>query len=500
MLVKEYLRKKPFYRLMNSGLYVNGERIQPVDTMVYREKRLFGRVMTQTDYVEEFTPSAHRIMNELFFPESYGYGEVIDENGEKYETMYREETFRVQVPLQDVITVQRLVHLCGNDIHFELNDSVVSEELQNRFLQFQKGWLEKNMDIAFYYLAKSVHITADGAIVYFMNRGKLGTRNLSFLNGDILFPHYDFSGEMDYFARKYKDYDENGIEVTEYVEVWDKTYMTRYKKSVYGLAGTYNRIKDILGLDGYEMVNEPMRHGFNRVPVVYMRSSDSNPCWGKVQPLIEQIEVALSYWAKACASTANDAYVMKGDDVSIKGDPLGRVRAFTMGKDDSVSLLEKNSSNEYFQNYVNRLFKECFRGSYIIEPPELKSGDTPAAAIKLLYSPNLEKAKLEAKEYKKAIDDMKTLFCEGYGIELGKVTKGVELSSHIFGWIIPYVTENTAELINNLVQSVGAGILSKQTASELTGYDTNAEWDRLLKEHKLEDSMDRLTQLRKQTE
>ena len=211
MQVKELLVKKPFYRLQNSGLVAT--QAVPVSTMKYMEKQQVGMPMTQTDFLEEYYPSSHKINNEIFFPEAYSYGEVITETGEKMETMYREETFRVSVPLQNVISVQHLVHLYGNDVHHELTDSKVSDELNEQFFDFQQGWLAKNMDITLYEAGRSEEITGDKAIVFYMYKGKLHTKVLSFLNGDTLYPHYSMeTGEMNLFARKFSSYDENNNE------------------------------------------------------------------------------------------------------------------------------------------------------------------------------------------------------------------------------------------------------------------------------------------------
>ena len=104
-------------------------------------------------------------------------------------------------PFQMIITIQQLVHLCGNDIHHELTDTKVDESSREIFLEFQKGWLDKNMEIAFYEYAKSVKITGDAAIVFYMNEGKVFTKNLSYFDGDTLYPHYDsITGQMTLFA------------------------------------------------------------------------------------------------------------------------------------------------------------------------------------------------------------------------------------------------------------------------------------------------------------
>ena len=496
MNVNDLLTKKPFYRLQNSGLFKREQ--YAVDKMKYNEKPLMGTPMTQTDFLEEYCPSSHRITSELFFPESYNYGEVILEDGTKMETMYREETFRVSVPLQKVVATQHLVHLYGNDTHHELSGSKVSDELNDKFMRFQMGWLEKNIDIALYEAGRSEEITGDKAIVFYMYQGKAYTKVLSFLNGDTLYPHYDpITGRMNVFARKFSSYDENNRETIQWLEVWDDVNLSRYKQAKIGIRGTVNRIKDYFGFSGYELVSrEP--HGYPECPVAYKRADNNGPGWNDVQYLADEIEVALSYWAKACASTANDAYIMKGDSVDIKGDPLGRVRAFTMGKDDDVQLLEKKTAGDFFQSYVDRLYKEFFRGSFTVETPELKSGDTPASTIKLIYAPNLDLAILQAKEQQEFINRVRYLFCLSYGTEQGRVTEYLKLNDQIISYLIPFVHEDTAGKVANLVALKGAGLLSTETGCEQNPYCTNAEADKVFKEQKQEQAADRLYQLKQQ--
>lgn len=68
-----------------------------------------------------------------------------------------------------------------------------------------------------------------------------------------------------------------------------------------------------------------------------------------------------------------------------------------------------------------------FMGSFVVMPPEVKSGDLPGVAIKLIYSPSLEKAMIDCKEFDESIDKMKRLFLHGYGTEKGQLTKFLNL-------------------------------------------------------------------------
>ena len=497
MAVKELLTKPPFYRLINCGREAQSYN-KPIyiDNMRYTERRQQGQQMTQADYLEEFYPFSHRVMSDFYFPEFYNYSEEVGENGQKEIKFHREETFRVGSTLQSLITCQQLVHLTGNDIHFELTDTDVDSEREEMFRVYQKGWLQCNMEAAFYELAKSVKIVADGAVVFYLSDGKMGTKVLSYLNGDSIFPHYDpITGKLNSFARKFGSYDEEGKEIISWVEVWDDTYLSRYKQTKEGIKGLYNKAKDYFGMDGYELVYRG-RHGFSRCPVVYMRDQFNGPCWNMVQSLIEDYEVALSYFAKNNASAALPSYVMKGDDIDIQGDPLGRVRAFTMGKDDDVKLLQPNGLSENYTKYIEYLLNEIFQGAYIVRQPELKSGDTPTGTMKLYYAPSLDKATLEAKEYKPVIDSMQSLFCEGFGIQQGRVTEFMNLSDRIFGYTVPFVHENNSSLIADLVNAKNSGILSAQSATEYNPYSANNEMGRITKEVKKEQQADRLYQLR----
>lgn len=497
MAVRDLLTKRPFYRLANGGKEAQSyNATMNVGQMKYQERELIGNIMTQADYLEEFYPFSHRVMSDFYFPEFYNYSTETNENGEEEIKFHREETFRIGSTLQCLITCQQLVHLTGNDIHFELTDDDTDSETENLFKQYKKGWLKHDMEVAFYELAKSVKITGDGAVVFYLSNGKLGARVLSFLNGDTLFPHYDsLTGKLTRFVRKFSSYDEEGKEIISWVEVWDDEYLTRYRQAKTGVAGAVGALKDYFGMDGYEAVYRA-RHGFSRCPIVYMRDKDNGPCWNMVQPLIDDYEVALSYFAKNNAAAALPSYKLKGDDIDIQGDPLGRVRAFTMGKDDDVSLLQPNGLSENYTKYIEYLLNEIFQGAFIVRQPELKSGDTPTGTMKLYYAPSLDKAELEAKEYKQTITEMQSLFCEGYGTQEKARTEFLNLDDHIFGWINPFVHENNSSLIADLVSAKNSGIMSAETASEHNPYANNGEYKRVTAEQKQQQQADKLYQLR----
>ena len=69
---------------------------------------------------------------------------------------------------------------------------------------------------------------------------------------------------------------------------------------------------------------------------------------------------------------------------------------------------------------------------------------------------------------------MTLCFKYGAGIEMGCLSDFENIN--INGSMIPYVHENTTELISNLTQSKLSGILSVETATQHNPYSTNDEF------------------------
>lgn len=482
MRPKEILTKKPFMRITPVG-YMKGEvyttENKPIsvfnDPIVYK-------VVTQSDFMREFYPTGHRIFDQLAYPDRK---RTDPETGQTY----IERMVRCAFAFQQIITVKQLVHLCGNSVQFETMDLKEDNELNDIFFEFKKGWASHNMEICWYEGAKSAKITGDSAIVGYMNGGKFYWKLLSFLNGDTLFPHYNnITGKLELFARQYNDTDSNGNTVTQWIEVWDDVNIYRYKKDSSGLAGTVNMIKEVFGLSGYKMEGNPVPHGFSSIPVAYKRCDDV--CWANSQDTIEQYELAFSQMSQNNSAYAFPIMYFKGDNVNIVGDGMtDSVKAITMGADDEAGFMDRPNDSNLFSTQLDKLYRMIYEQSFAVIPPEVKSGDLPGVAIKLLYSPAVEKAMTDAQEYNEFINKIVEIFKEGYGIESGKASKFNRLN--LYAWIQPYIHQNLTELVSNLAMAVQNGFLSRKTAAEYnTEYSNPQEWDRIMREKKEEQQMD----------
>lgn len=446
-------------------------------------------IFQQYDFLRQYDPAGHDINSTLAHPDRIKYNDETKE-------YYKEYLFRATFPFQRMILIQQLVHLCGNDIHHELTGAHNSKAENEMFMQMRTGWLDKNMELAFYQLARSVKKTADGAICFYMKDKKMQWKALAFDLGDTLFPHYGDDGQLETIARMYDTYDARGKSVVTFVEVWDKHYMTRYRRDNLGLVGMVNNIKEFLGLDDFTIDLKPTPHGFNEVPIVYMRDDDG-PCWAGSQDPIDKYELAVSHLCQNNQAYAFPIMVLNGDEIDIKADIYGAVKAIDAGANGKATYLEPQGNVESFKLQLEVLLKMIFQGSFAVLPPEVRSGDMPGVSIKLIYSPSIDRAIIDSKEYDPALDKMIRLFKWAYGMELGKQTPMSKLGT--YSWIEPYVHQNMTELVNNLVQLTNAGLLSRRTGCQLHGYGANNEEDIIITEFKQQQAADLLQDL-KQTQ
>ena len=490
----EILVKEPFYEVMPKGykahrtVYRGQKASEPDD-------RLQMRILTQADFLRQFYPSGHKIMDPVMFPDIYKYNP-------ETKTYLRQPVTRTTFAFQRVLYVKQTVHVCGNDIQFELSGKSQNEitELHQQLdmLDFRQGWLDMDMEQHFYEAVSSEKITGDCALVcYYDKQGHAQMRSLSYLNGDTLYPHYDsVTGELNLFARRYSDIDEDGRAVTEWVEVWDDKYLYRAKRGI-SKHNILERIKDIFGLSGYSIVSQE-KHGFSFVPVAYYRNPDG-PCWIFSQNTIEQYEEAFSYLCESNKAYAFPIMYSKGDGVEFKPDErTGAVKYIEMTDSDAeAGFLDKTDVAPAFNTQLSIMYDAIFEQSFGVKPPELKSGDLPGVAVKLLYSPAIELAMHDAHKLIPMLNKLVYMVKYAYGYQINRQASLMALK--INAWIEPYIHQNDTELMTNLTTGVQNSFISHQTASERASkYTRNDEIDRIMREDMQKRKLDAQTMIDEQ--
>lgn len=472
----EILVRKPFLKMlptesMQLEVYSDRDVSEPEDLTK-------NQIYTQSQMLREYYPSAHRIMDENVYPDVWKYDKV----KKKY---FKQPITRTAFAFQRVLKIKQVTHLCGNDIQFELSEKAgtPTEELRKTkaLYDLREGWLEMGMEERFYESVDAYKTVGDCAVVaYFGKDNKPATRTLSFVKGDKLYPHFDpLSDELVLFARKYRDMDEDGKTTTEWVEVWDDKYMYRAKRGI-SQSDLVQRIKETFGLAGYTIVDQ-QEHGFNFVPVAYYRNEEG-PCWAFSQQTIEHYEEAVSYFFENNKAFAFPIFYVRGKGVKLSGDMKGAVKAVAINdvKGEAGFLQQQDVSTSY-NTLLSTLYEKIFEQSFGVKPPELKSGDLPGVAVKLLYSPAIELAINEAPKLQPFLNMLVKLvrYAWGYHIEEQATLMNLKVNT----WVKPYIHQNLTELITNLATGVQNNFISKQTASERASeYTKNDEIDRYWRE------------------
>lgn len=413
--------------------------------------------VSQDLFLTELDPSGHKI-NDPFY---YADRQKKDEAGQTYIHFVE----RCSFPIQDVITTKQLTHLAGNPISFTSCLISPSEQDKKAIVELKQAWLAKNMEVALFESYKMEKTTGDAAFCGYIDENKqFGWRTFGYANGETLFPSYDaMTGKLSKFARRYIS--DNELRV----DVWDNAYFYSYTND----GGEWKEV-------------DKKKHGFSRIPISYKRS-DIGACWSLVQDAIDKYEIAISQLCESNKAYAFRVMFIKGDEVEIKPDANGVPSVIVGDKDSDAKMLEGADASTAFELQIKTLTNMVFMGSFTVLPPEVKGGDLPGVTIKILYSPAVEKAMRDAKEWNKFVDDAVSIFKEGYGVESAQIVKFKNLS--VRGDIIPYVHQNDMEIINNINSSVTMGSLSTETASEIHPYAKNDEFERIENEGDKEQSV-----------
>lgn len=498
---RKILVKKPFFELTPKGYmthdgYCRNEVSDNEDPQMPQDT-LYRVIKTQKDFLREFYPTSHKIFDKDLYPDIWRKN---PEDGK----WYVQEIQRTAFAFQQVVYTKHTLHLTGNDIQFELAgdpEMKKQEEYINLLAKFKKGWYMHDMEIRHYEAVSSYMKVAEAAVVgYFDKNKKFGTRTLAFDRGDTLYPQTDpLTGELVVFARKYNDYDEEGNEKTEWVEVWDDRKFYRFKKQVNEgvVKKTIKRIAKIFGIDDYSCVEEK-DHGFPFIPVAYVRNDDG-PCWSAVQKNIEDYEEAFSYLCENNKAYAFPIMKLKGDgdDITVVGDTDGSAKMIQItDTNGDADFINGTDASDAFATQLNKSYDLIYELSFTVKPPELKSGDLPGVAIKLLYSPAIEVAENDAKKMHPFLDQLVRICKYGIGMEEDCMATMTGLPIH--AWVEIYVHQNKSEIITNLATAVQNGFLSKQTASErCPDFPVNDEYDRIMREKKEEDQQDLLMDMQR---
>lgn len=474
-----YNHRERFYRILpNRGL----SQFRPI------RKQIF-----QSEFLAELDPDGHKINDPTYYENIKKEVPILDKdkNPTGKTQIVEIPIERVAVPLQRVILEKHLTHLCGDKIKFVSHNINPTDNEIDTFVRFKQGWEKRNMETAKYEFCQSIKATGDAAYCAYLDNRKFSYRVFSVLKGDGLHPIRDSRGKLKIFGRSFTAYDYERQEEVPYLEIWDDQYCTLFSYNTEVSTKKGNSIKwnadtfqlqnyKSLDPDGWIVVDQPKRHGFKQIPIVYLKNDDG-ACWSGVQDLIDKLEMALSQLFENNKAYAFRIMVVKGD-VEIQGDLKGQARAMLFDNNEGdAEFMEKADASSSFELQLKETLKYILMGSFTVLPPETPSGDLPGVTIKIMYSPAIEQGLNDKNFYNQAMDDIVSLFKEGYAKEEGNSVSDFEMLD-VRGDISIYIHQNDSEVTNNLVLGVNAGFTSRETAQEYSIYSAADELNRLQKQ------------------
>lgn len=471
--------------------------------------------------LDEYYPTSHDIYNPSLYPDILHEVDMMeevektDENGNKYidqvltKRKVVEQLPRTAVSYQQIIETKRTDHLTGNDLIFERNWSDSNESKDADYQLLVDGWEQNDMEDAIYQSVHNCNIVADVAHVQYIytdewGEKKMGWNVYSFFKGDQIYAHRDPRTLKTYlFARVFADAQGN-----EKVEVWDDANYYLFglpspadasatvpeessatvPEESSSVHPTHYEFPDKLGgapfvLDGYNLIKKSS-HNCNQCPVAYHRNDDG-PVWVFSQDSIEAYEEDLNGLRQNNRAYGNPILVTKGDDVEGIPELDGTVKNINMGKDDDAKLLQGASASDSYMKTLDKLEELIYLQSFIVKTPELKSGDLPAAALKIIYSPAVEKAMHEVKEWQRFINEVFNIFRYYYGINKEKTIDFSPSQLPIKVYLKPYVHQSESIIVSDLAAAVQNKFISRQTASErIPWMAEESEWSRIVAEEK----------------
>lgn len=481
MLPKQIRIKEAFTRLVPSdslSCIGDAKTVSTDANTAYSYETPAKMIMSQADFMREYDINSHKINSLKYYPNA-----IMKNNEGKISAKIKS---RIAIAWQKRILVKRLATLTGNNMNIKLSNSKRSLKDQQMLGDFREGWEANNIENLFYQAFKSDGITGDVAVCFYMTNGKGGWRIFSYDNGDILYPHYDpKTGKLAVFGREYSIRDSADKEVVRYLDVYDDTHYMRYKYNKRGLRGAVNAIKDVVGLDGWEVDQTPVYHGFPRIPIEYDRYGE--PFWANSQDCADLYELTVSQLAEN-----NQAYALRilyalGGEIDLVTNMDGTPSMINSAEPNAkVGFLEPADSSKSFELQLQILEKAIMRNSFASETPELKSGsDLSSLTVRMLLMDSYQQALLDAQHFQPFIDGVVELFKFSYGIETGRSSDFDALK--VKAELYPYVFMSETEQVGNILQLRSAGALSKQTASEMAyelGYGINSEYERIVAEER----------------
>lgn len=438
--------------------------------------------LTQDDFLNEIESSAHSINSQYSSRRPvYAPTGVKDKNGkEEWKIDHYDDIETVSLGLQHCISMKKASHFASEGFWISMEEG--KEESFARLL----SWKDRiDINTAFMEVVKSCFCTGDGAIYLYQKGNTIDYKVFSYQKGDKLYPDEDENGNEILFRQyKYKGIDAVDIFTTESVQTWmnipeDTSFMGKITDAIKKANNTKSE-------DGYTLVKETPSQLRGELPVVYFRIPDIPS--GPAQLSIEALENALSYNAEEVKSSAFPILFLKSEKIAtlppsdLNGKTIGvKGTAENLAHADAKFLTPPDSSNissTHIDSLQSNIIKTTM--SVFIEPEIFKSGLDSSAALKLLFTPEIQWAQNMWPYFNKGVRSIAEILKTLVGKVEGNLTEYADLKISVGQNI--YIPQNEKEKVDMETSQVYARIKSRKAAMADLGNSHVGDYEQIEKE------------------
>lgn len=464
------IQKKPFTRgseIGNDFCGYNSSTINLGGMITASIPSIKRYIVTQEQFLRELDVRCHDVLFNDNLPsicvktKSGGFRSV------KYE--------RMAIPIQKLIKAIQLVYLTAHDMQFTLNETNPDKKQSENFIKIKQMWKKRNQDgLRNKMVDKQMSCGDAGLLYYFDRNGRIKSRVLSYDEGYVLCPHNDDNGDR-LIESVY--YSKDGIE---YIDSYDDKYMYRYIRN------------SNIDSDNTDWVlQEPELHHFQEIPLITKRGDVP---WNDVQGIINTYEEQYNIFNAIQRRFGWGIFYIKGK-FKDKGQKIaGNVvlnDSSIDGKGDAKFLSPPSPQNMI--EYLKELLSSIQLGSQttFVLPEDIKmTGDVSGLAVQVTKELDIQNAMQNVIEWQNVADKMLRLFMFGLAVELvndGYSTAVTDFDSlNITARFKVWRPFNEYEYNQMLCTLTGAGILSRESGTELNTVSKPDEKARVMRQEREE--------------
>lgn len=438
------LYKKPFTRGADSALIESYRYDAILDNPTFAHIPDFtGKVISQTQYLLELDPNSHAIVYNDDLPRL---------SSNPNATWDEANPYRASFAFQSQILSQHNQYVNTKGMKFTMLNTNPSDEIRNSFVSIKDEWISRNMDVKKEELYLAQKSMGDAAMLFYFDRKKRSrTRILTYKDGYQLIPQYDENGDMLLFSVYYRSNKKYRL------DVYDEEFIYSYVRSDDTKGGSADWVLEA----------EPVKHGYSDIPIVYKRGEVA---WEKGQGIIDIFELMYNIYMIIEKKVGFPIlYIIGKAGLKKKSDTAVTLQDTSIENSKSDAKFLNPDEPTGFQNLLKDLFQkiQICTSSVLIAPDEIKiTADVSGIAMKLLRSSIYERAQRDIRDYDEVADKMFSLFKEGVSRELGVYSSWnlcrVRAEYEIWS------PQSETELVNRLVSQKNSGVISAETATELS--------------------------------